>query len=63
MFVVSPRAGQELIGSAMLGEFFRVFISYGIIAISLALHAWRRQKERENSRLQFRGEKIPKKLK
>jgi simple sugar transport system permease protein len=63
MFVVSPRAGQELIGSAMLGEFFRVFISYGIIAISLALHAWRRQKERENSRLQFRGEQVPKELK
>lgn len=59
MFVVSPRAGQELIGSAMLGEFFRVFISYGIIAISLALHAWRRQKERAKARLQFRGDNSP----
>lgn len=41
-FVVSPRAGKELIGEAQLGEYFRVFISYGVIAISLALYAWRR---------------------
>ncbi|MDN5341324.1 MULTISPECIES: ABC transporter permease [Oceanotoga] len=59
MFVVSPRAGKELIGSAMLGEFFRVFISYGIIAISLALHAWRRQKDKERARFEFRGDTSP----
>ena len=41
-FVVSPRAGKELIGEAQLGEYFRVFISYGVIAISLALYSWRR---------------------
>ncbi|HOF03429.1 MAG TPA: ABC transporter permease, partial [Atribacterota bacterium] len=40
MFVVSPRAGKELIGQAQLGEYFRVFVSYGVIAISLAFYAW-----------------------
>lgn len=54
MFIVSPRAGMELIGQAQLGEYFRVFISYGIIAISLALHAWKRSKEKE--RHHIRGE-------
>jgi len=54
MFVVSPMAGKTLIGSAMLGEYFRVFISYGIIAIALVLHAWKRQKERERERLSLR---------
>lgn len=40
LFAVSPRAGQAIFGSAQVGEYFRVFVAYGIIAISLALHAW-----------------------
>jgi len=36
MFIVSPRAGKALIGQAQLGEYFRVFVSYGVIAFSLA---------------------------
>ena len=43
LFVVSPMAGQALFGSAQIGEYFRVFVAYGIIAISLALHAWQSQ--------------------
>ena len=55
MFVTSPMAGKNLIGSAMLGEYFRLFISYGIIAISLVLYAWRRHKEKERARMDLRG--------
>jgi simple sugar transport system permease protein len=55
MFVTSPMAGKNLIGSAMLGEYFRLFISYGVIAISLVLYAWRRYKEKERSRMSLRG--------
>ncbi|QTX31772.1 ABC transporter permease [Aminithiophilus ramosus] len=55
MFVVSPMAGKQLIGQAQLGEYFRVFISYGIIAIALVLHAWKRYKDRERSRKDLRG--------
>lgn len=50
MFVVSPRAGKELMGQAQLGEYFRVFVSYGVIAFSLALYAWRKRVEKENER-------------
>lgn len=50
VFVVSPRAGKELIGDAQLGEYFRVFITYGVIAFSLALYAWKRKVEQENER-------------
>jgi hypothetical protein len=35
-------AGKNLIGSAQVGEYFRVFIAYGVIGIALALHAWQR---------------------
>ncbi|HZK11530.1 MAG TPA: ABC transporter permease [Atribacterota bacterium] len=50
MFVVSPRAGRALMGQAQLGEYFRVFVSYGVIAFSLALYAWRKRVEKENER-------------
>ena len=50
MFVVAPRAGKELMGSAQIGEYFRVFISYGIIALVLIIYEWRRKKEKERER-------------
>ena len=56
MFVVSPMAGKELIGQAQLGEYFRVFVSYGIIALALVLHAWKRQREKAEARRSLRGD-------
>ena len=43
LFIVAPLAGKELFGNAMIGEYFRVFISYGVIAMSLAMHAWKKK--------------------
>lgn len=45
LFIVSPYAGQRLIGSPQIGEYFRVFVAYGIIGVALAMHAWRRRQE------------------
>lgn len=56
MFVVSPMAGQKLFGSAMIGEYFRQFIGYGIIALSLVLYAWRARKEASSERARIREE-------
>ncbi len=42
LFNVSPMAGKNIFGSAELGEYFRVFIAYGIIAVTLALYAWKK---------------------
>jgi len=55
MFVVSPLAGQKLFGSAMIGEYFRQFIGYGVIALSLVLYAWRTRKAAAEARLSLRG--------
>lgn len=55
MFIVAPMAGKNLVGEAQIGEYFRVFVSYGIIAIALVLHAWKRNREREASRRSLRG--------
>jgi simple sugar transport system permease protein len=31
-----------LFNNAQIGEYFRVFVSYGVIALSLAMHAWKK---------------------
>ena len=58
LFVVSPKAGKLLIGSAMLGEYFRVFMSYGVIAFSLAMYVWRKRVEQENERKEAMASKM-----
>ena len=40
LFILSPVAGKQLLGNAQIGEYFRVFVAYGVIAVSLAMHAW-----------------------
>ena len=45
LFIVSPQAGNNLFGDAQIGEFFRVFIAYGVIGMSLLLHAWHKYME------------------
>ena len=55
MFIVSPLAGQNLFGSAMIGEYFRQFIGYGVIALSLVLYAWKSRKAADNARMGLRG--------
>jgi len=56
MFIVSPMAGKYLIGQAQLGEYFRVFISYGVVALALVIYEWRRAQERAYARRMIRGE-------
>ena len=41
LFVVAPLSASTLFGSSLIGEYFRVFICYGVIALSLAMHAWK----------------------
>lgn len=40
LFILAPSAGKNLFGDAAIGEYFRVFISYGVIAVALVMHAW-----------------------
>lgn len=41
LFILAPSAGKNLFGDAAIGEYFRVFISYGVIAMALVMHAWK----------------------
>lgn len=47
LFIVAPQAGKNLFDNAQIGEYFRVFVSYGVIALSLAMHAWQLAKKEE----------------
>lgn len=49
MFIVSPTAGKNLIGEAQLGEYFRVFVSYGVITLALILYEMRKRRDVERS--------------
>ena len=46
MFYVSPYAGKNLIGEAQLGEYFRVFVSYGVITLSLVLYELKKKRDK-----------------
>ncbi|MDD2503806.1 MAG: ABC transporter permease [Clostridia bacterium] len=48
LFIVSPFAGKNLFGDAQIGEYFRSFIAYGVIAVSLVLHAWQKYMNARN---------------
>jgi simple sugar transport system permease protein len=45
LFFITPLAGAVLFGDFQLGEFFRVFLCYGIIGVSLVLFAWKKYME------------------
>ena len=47
LFIVAPAAGNVLFGDAGIGEYFRVFISYGVIAAALVLHGLRTMKSKK----------------
>lgn len=54
MFLVMPAAGKTLTGQAMIGEYFRMFFSYGVVTLALVLHSWKRQKDKEMDRASMR---------
>jgi simple sugar transport system permease protein len=41
LFFTSPLAGKNIFGEPHLGEYFRVFIAYGVIGVALAMHTWK----------------------
>lgn len=52
MFILAPAAGKNLFGDAAIGEYFRVFICYGVIAVALVMHAWSENKRKKQASVQ-----------
>lgn len=47
LFVVAPLAATKIVGDSAVSEYIRMFISYGVIAVSLAMHAWKTVAKKE----------------
>lgn len=50
LFVVAPLSASNVFGSSLIGEYFRVFICYGVIALALAMHAWKSVKKTQKAK-------------
>lgn len=59
LFFTMPLAGLNLFNDAQIGEYFRVFISYGIIAISLALYVWKELAEKKRALQRVQRNTVP----
>ena len=44
MFILAPEAGTTVTGDSMIGEYFRTFVSYGVITVALILYEARKRK-------------------
>ena len=49
MFIVAPRAGAAITGDSMIGEYFRVFCSYGVITIALIMYETKKRRSRNRT--------------
>ena len=49
LFVVAPLAATKLVGDSAISEYIRMFFSYGVITVSLAMHAWKKVAPRKPS--------------
>ena len=45
LFIVAPKAGANLFSDAQIGEFFRVFIAYGVIALALVFYQKKEERQ------------------
>ena len=54
LFITAQSAASNMFGDAAVGEYFRAFLSYGVIALALVLYAWRgaQQRKADNLRLE-----------
>lgn len=49
LFVVAPLAATKIVGDPAISEYIRMFISYGVIAVSLAMHAMKKVQKKSAS--------------
>ena len=55
LFITAQAAASNLFGDSVVGEYFRAFLSYGVIALALILYAWRSIQQKKSNLLQQAG--------
>ena len=49
MFIVAPKAGAVITGDSMIGEYFRVFVSYAVITVALIMYETNKRRARREA--------------
>ncbi len=44
MFILAPKAGAVITGNEVIGEYFRVFVSYGVITVALVMYETKKRR-------------------
>ncbi len=57
LFITAQNAASNLFGDSAVGEYFRAFLSYGVIALALVIYAWRGAQQRNQGSLTLSGER------
>ena len=53
LFITAQSAATALFGDSAVGEYFRAFLSYGVIAVALIMYAWRSAKQKREQQVQL----------
>ena len=56
MFIVAPKAGATITGDSMIGEYFRVFVSYAVITVALIMYETKKRKVKSQAGQQLQME-------
>ena len=46
MFILAPTAGAKITGNEVIGEYFRVFVSYGVITVALIMYETKKRRDK-----------------
>ena len=57
LFITAQSAASNLFGDSVIGEYFRAFLSYGVIAVALVIYAWRGVKKVKTESEKKNGDK------
>lgn len=58
LFITAQSAASVLFGDSAVGEYFRAFLSYGVIAVALIMYAWRSAQQKKASQMQLTGQAV-----
>ena len=56
MFIVAPKAGAVITGDSMIGEYFRVFVSYAVITVALIMYETKKRSQKSDAARQLQLE-------
>ena len=60
LFITAQSAASNMFGNSAVGEYFRAFLSYGVIALALIMYAWRSAKQKKAGQMNLEEQRAAK---